>query len=199
MNVNDINYKINRFVDSFGKWLLMAMILASAGILMKMWALPAGGFVFVFSILVLAVMFVVQIALSFVYIVSNVRLALLGSFCSLGLVMAFLAIIFRYQVWFGWQIMLLITMPMYFLSALVLVYFLIHKKKFHLSQYKFLVKNLVVPFVFTMLLLLVSFVLSPDTFYETFKPREIKKELRKKQEQQQQQREGQKPDEQYEI
>ncbi len=199
MNINDLNYRINRFVDGFAKWLLIAMILASAGILMKMWALPAGGFVFVFSVLVLTILFIIQIALSFVYIVSNVRLALLGSFCSLGLVMAFLAIIFRYQVWFGWQIMLIITMPMYFLSALVLVYFLINKRKFHTSHYKFLVKNLVVPFVFTMVLLLVSFVLSPGTFYETFTPRKIQKEERKKLEAEQQQQELEEPAEQYEI
>lgn len=170
MDTNDIHYRLNRFTDRFSVAVLAGSALALVGMLMKMKALPGAGLVFVLAMGLLMLLLVLQILVSFVYVTNHWPLALLGAFCSLGLALGFLAIIFRYQLWMGWRIMLIISLPVYLLSGVCLLVFLLRRKRLHGTQRKFLYRNLLIPFAFTMLLFLIAFSLRPAQFQKTFKP-----------------------------
>ena len=172
MDKNDIHYRLTRFSNWFSKVLLGGIVLGMVGMVMKMMGLPAGGFVFVFAMSVLMLLLFFQIGISFMYVMSNLPLALLGAFCSLGLVLGFLAIIFRFQVWMGWRVMLFVSLPVYLFSGIFMLVFFLKRKHLHAAHRKFLYLNLIIPFAFAMLLFLISFSLRPAQFYKTFKARE---------------------------
>ena len=139
--------------------LFIAMLMAVAGLLMKILEMNGGSYVFIFSIIVLMLMFLVQIGLSFFYIVSHVKLALLGAFGSLALALSFLAVLFRFQGWPGWQIMYLISLPIFLITAFFLGRYLNHHEKLHHNQSRFLYRNLLFPYVLAFVLAVSSFVI----------------------------------------
>jgi hypothetical protein len=157
--LEDINFKISSFINTFTTVLYVVLAMALAGIGMKFFQVNGGNFVFIFSVIVLTLMFLVQIGLSFFYIVSHVKLALLGAFGSLALALGFMAIMFRYQGWLGWQIMYFIALPIFLITAFFLGKYLSRHEKLHHNQTKFLYRNLLFPYVLVFVLGIASFLL----------------------------------------
>ncbi|MDX5481879.1 MAG: hypothetical protein LPK07_09365 [Hymenobacteraceae bacterium] len=162
--IANVRYQLTSFIRSFTMVLYVAMGMAVVGVVMKFLGLTGGSFVFVFSMAVLMLLFLVQVGLSFFYIISNIWLALLGSISSLSLVMSFLALIFRYQNWYGWQVIFYVALPLYILVGVLLFLYLRRYKKLHEPLRDFFYRNLVVPFGFLLVLGVVSFMFSAEKF-----------------------------------
>ncbi len=157
--LDDINFKISSFINTFTTILYVVIVMAVGGIAMKFFQMNGANYVFIFSVLILTLMFLVQIGLSFFYIVSHIKLALIGAFGSLALALAFMAILFRYQGWMGWQIMYIIALPIFLITAFFLGKYLINHEKLHHNQNKFLHRNLLFPYVLAFVLGIASFVM----------------------------------------
>ena len=162
--IANVRYQLTSFIRSFTMVLYVAMGMAVVGVVMKFLGVTGGSFVFVFSMAVLMLLFLVQVGLSFFYIISNIWLALLGSISSLSLVMSFLALIFRYQNWYGWQVIFYVALPLYILVGVLLFLYLRRYKKLHEPLRDFFYRNLVVPFGFLLVLGVVSFMFSAEKF-----------------------------------
>jgi hypothetical protein len=133
--------------------------MAIGGIIMKFLQINGGSYVFIFSVIVLTLIFLVQIGLSFFFIVSHVKLALLGAFGSLALGLAFLAILFRYQGWVGWQMMYFVALPIFLITAFFLGKYRSRHEKLHHNQLRFLNRNLLYPYILAFVLGIASFVI----------------------------------------
>lgn len=157
--LEDINFRISSFINTFTTVLYVVLAMALAGIGMKFFEMNGGNYVFIFSVIILTLMFLVQIGLSFFYIVSHVKLALLGAFGSLALALGFMAIMFRYQGWLGWQIMYFIALPIFLITAFFLGKYLARHEKLHHNQTKFLYRNLLFPYLLVFVLGIASFLL----------------------------------------
>ena len=155
----DINYRISSFINTFTTILYVVIVMALGGIAMKFFQMKGGNYVFIFSVLILTLLFLVQVGLSFFYIVSHIRLALLGAFGSLALALAFMAILFRYQGWLGWQIMYFIALPIFLITAFFLGRYLSAHEKLHHNQTRFLHRNLLFPYGLAFVLGIASFIL----------------------------------------
>lgn len=162
--VANVRDQLTSFIRSFTMVLYVAMGMAVVGVVMKFFGVTGGSFVFVFAMAVLLLLFLVQVGLSFFYIVSNVWLALLGAISSLSLVMSFLALIFRYQNWYGWQLVFFIALPMYILVGVLLFLYLKRFRKLHEPLRDFFYRNLVVPFGFLFVLGVVAFTIRAERF-----------------------------------
>lgn len=148
--------RIAAFIRSFTKVIIVAMGMAVVGLAMKFAAIGSGNYVFVFAMAVLALLFLVQIGLSFFYVISNVRLALLGSICSVALVLGLTALIFRYQDWYGWQITFFIALPVFIVTAYYLFRYFRKRNTLQQQHRAFLQQNLILPYLFILMLGLVS-------------------------------------------
>ena len=168
--IADVRYQLISFIRSFTLLLYVAMGLAVVGVAMKFLSLTGGSFVFVFAMAVLVLLLLVQVGLSFFYIVSNVWLALLGAFSSFSLVSGLLALIFRYQNWYGWQVIFYAVVPLYLLAGVLLFLYLKRFQKLHEPLHKFFYRNLVFPFVFVLLLGVVAFMFSADQYNQEDDP-----------------------------
>ena len=157
--LEDINYRISSFINTFTTILYVVIVMAIGGIAMKFFQMNGGNYVFIFSVLILTLMFLVQIGLSFFHIVAHIKLALLGAFGSLALALAFMAILFRYQGWLGWQIMYFIALPIFLITAFFLGRYLINHEKLHHNQARFLHRNLLFPYVLAFVLGISSFII----------------------------------------
>jgi hypothetical protein len=93
-----------------------------------------------------------------------VRLALLGSVSSLALVLGFLALVFRYQNWYGWQVVLFAALPMYLLTGVLLYLYLRKYSRLQAPLRDFFYRNLLIPFGFLLALGIVSFLVDAETF-----------------------------------
>jgi hypothetical protein len=157
--LEDINYRISSFINTFTTILYVALAMAVGGIVMKFLQINGGSYVFIFSVIILTLIFLVQIGLSFFFIVSHVKLALLGAFGSLALGLGFLAILFRYQGWIGWQIMYFIALPIFLITAFLLGKYRSRHEKLHPNQLRFLNRNLLFPYILAFVLGIASFVI----------------------------------------
>ena len=157
--LEDINFRISSFINTFTTILYVVIVMAISGIAMKFFQVNGGNYVFIFSVLILTLMFLVQIGLSFFHIVAHIKLALLGAFGSLALALAFMAILFRYQGWLGWQIMYFIALPIFLITAYFLGRYLANHEKLHHNQARFLHRNLLFPYVIAFVLGISSFVI----------------------------------------
>jgi hypothetical protein len=163
--LEDINYRISNFINTFTTVLFVAEIMAVVGVLMKFMQVNGGSYVFIFSIIVLTLIFLVQIGLSFFFIVSHVRLALLGAFGSLALALSFMAIMFRYQGWWGWQLMFFIAIPIFLVTAFFLGKYFSKHEKLHHNQLRFLYRNLLIPYILAFVLGIMAFLLDRNTLF----------------------------------
>ncbi|MDX5422450.1 MAG: hypothetical protein LPK07_13200 [Hymenobacteraceae bacterium] len=159
---------IASFIQSFTLVIWAGMVLAVVGLVMKALAIAAGNFVFVFAMAVLVLLFLVQIGVSFFYVITNVRLALLGAISSMALVLGFIALIFRYQAWVGAQIMFFISLPLFVLALVFMVLYFSRKYYVQKPHRLFLYRNLLIPFAFILVLGIIA--MTTDT--ETFNPGE---------------------------
>lgn len=159
--VKTVSYKIGSFIRSFTHLEFAAMGMAVVGLIMKFTAVTGGSYVFVFAMAMLALLYLIQIGLSFFYVVSNVRLALLGSMCSVALVLGFMALIFRYQNWYGWQVTSFIALPVFLVTAYFIFNYFRKRHALKKQHRTFLFQNLVVPYLF--ILILTAFAAFADT------------------------------------
>ena len=156
--------RVASFIRSFTTVLYVGMAMALVGLVLKFFALAAGNFLFVFAMAFLALLFLVQIGVSFFYVISNVRLALLGAISSAALVLGFLALVFRYQDWLGWQVMFFIALPLLLLTAVFLGMYLAQWRRLPKPHYNFLYRNLLFPYLFILVLGIVSLIMDADRF-----------------------------------
>lgn len=154
--VTQISYRISSFIRSFTTVLFVGMGMATIGLAMKYMALTGGSFVFVFAMAVLVMLFMVQIGLSFFYVITNVRLALLGAITSVALALGFLALIFRFQNWVGWQVMFFIALPLFVLAAIFIGKYLAKRVELQKPHRHFLYRNVLFPYLFILALGLTS-------------------------------------------
>lgn len=147
---------IASFIHFFTVLLYVGMGIAVAGLLMKYFAVAGGSFVFIFALSFLSLLFLLQMVFSFFYVISNLMLALLGAFCSLSLVMGFLALMFRFQAWTGWQLMYFISLPLFLITAIFLGIYLPKRSRMPRPHQRFLFRNLIGPFLFLIVLGVVS-------------------------------------------
>lgn len=161
---NNISYRISSFIRSFTTVLFVGMGMAAAGLLLKYYAVTGGSFVFVFAMAVLVMLFMVQIGLSFFYVITNVRLALLGAVTSAALALGFMALIFRYQNWVGWQIMFIIAFPLFLISAIVIGMYLLKRYELTKPHRNFLYRNLLFPYIFILVLGIMSLMVDAALF-----------------------------------
>jgi MFS family permease len=159
-----VSQQLASFIRTFTMVVYSVMGMAVLGLLLKVLAVTGGSFVFVFSMAMLLLLFLVQVGLSFFYVIANVRLALLGAFCSLALVSGFLALIFRYQDWFGWQMLFLAALPLYLLAAVFMVLYFRRYRRLHEPLRHFLYRNLLLPLAFLLVLAIVSLLVDADVF-----------------------------------
>jgi hypothetical protein len=169
--VEEVNYQINSFVHVFTLILYLCGLLAIAGLVMRWYAVTGGTFLFVFAMVLLVLLFMVQIGLSFFYIIANLRLAFLGAVGSFALMLANLALIFRYQNWWGWQFMLFVALPIYFITSFFLGMYLARKRSLRPMQRQFLYRNLVLPYLFMLILAILSFAFDPVAYQEDTRSR----------------------------
>lgn len=154
--VKTASSRISAFIRSFTMVIFVAMAMAVVGLTMKFSAIGAGNYVFVFAMAVLALLFLVQIGLSFFYVISNVRLALLGSICSVALVLGFVALIFRFQDWYGWQVTFFIALPIFLVTAYFMLKYFTKRHSLQKQHRVFLYRNLIFPYLFIFTLGLIS-------------------------------------------
>ena len=162
--VEEVNYRITSFVNTFRIVLFGAGLLAVVGLVMRYYAVTGGNALFVVAMVGLVLLFMVQIGLSFFYIIANLKLAFLGAFGSFALMLGSLALIFRFQDWWGWQLMFFLAIPIYMLSSIFLGMYLARKRALKPLQRKFLYRNLLIPFLFLLALAILSFVLDTDSY-----------------------------------
>lgn len=156
--------RIAAFIRSFTRVIFVAMGMAVVGLVLKFAAIAVGNYVFVFAMSVLVLLFLVQIGLSFFYVLANIKLALLGSICSVALVLGSTALIFRYQDWYGWQITFFIAVPIFIVTAYYLFRYFRKRDTLQQQHRTFLYRNLLVPYLFIFMLALVSAVASTQLF-----------------------------------
>lgn len=159
-------YRISAFIRSFTLVIYVAMTMAVVGLVMKFLALAAGNYVFVFAMAMLALLFLVQIGLSFFYVISNVKLALLGSVCSVALVLGFTALIFRYQDWYGWQVTFFVALPVFLVTAYFIFKYFRKRQSLQKQHQAFLFRNLITPYIFIIILGLISAFANSELFYQ---------------------------------
>lgn len=162
--VKSASSRISSFIRSFTMVIFVAMFMAVVGLVMKLSDTVSGSYVFVFAMAVLALLFLVQIGLSFFYVISNVRLALLGSICSVALVLGFVALTFRFQDWYGWQVTFFIALPIFLVTAYYIFSYLKKRHSLKKQHRAFLYRNLVVPYLFIVILGLISAFTSQKLF-----------------------------------
>ena len=169
--IGDINYRLSAFINAFTLMQFTVMGVSVVGIIMKYYNIGGGGFVFVFSMAMLALLYLVQIGLSFFYVFSQFKLSLLGAFSSIALALGFLAMAFRYQNWWGWQVMFFIAIPVFIITAIFIGWYLSGRQNHHHYSHglhnthrKFLVRNLLVPYLYIVLLGILSFAIDKDEF-----------------------------------
>lgn len=155
--IDDINYRISTFIRTFTVVVQVALAGALTGLLMRWFFISGGSFIFIFSMVFLTLLFLAQIGLSFFYIISNIKLSLLGAFSSLALALSFLALIFRFQQWPGWQVMLFIAAPVFIITAVLVGMYLAKAHEKRRGQRRFLIRNLLIPYIFIIALAVLSF------------------------------------------
>jgi O-antigen/teichoic acid export membrane protein len=156
--------RIAAFIRSFTKVIFVAMGMAVVGLILRVSDVATGNYLFVFAMAVLALLFLVQIGLSFFYVIANVRLALLGSICSIALVLGFTALIFRYQDWYGWQITFFTVLPLFVVTAYFLYKYFKKRDILKKQHRRFLYQNLITPYIFIFLLGLISIIFNNSLF-----------------------------------
>ena len=155
--LSDIKYRISTFIKSFTLVLYVAIGVAVVGAIMVLLHASAGSFIFIFSLIMLGLLFLIQVGLSFFYVVTQIKLALLGAFGSLTLALGFMAIIFQYKEWWGWQVLYLVVAMAYLLSGAYIVLLLVTKHKMKPHYRHFLVNNLLIPYLLILLLSALTF------------------------------------------
>lgn len=152
-----LGIRLSRFMNAFTSALYLAAVGVLAGLVFKFLNLSGRDVVFVFSMTVLAFLLLLQTGFSLAYSYSQLPLAMLGAFSSLSLTMAVATLIFLFQHWWGGSIMVFLTLPLFLLSLLFLAWFFISQQHRHTTHRKFLYGNIVVPFVFVLLLSCIYF------------------------------------------
>ncbi|WP_051359717.1 hypothetical protein [Adhaeribacter aquaticus] len=149
---SSVNAHLNAIINAFTSGLLLTGMGVLLGVVLKLMHLIGQDVVFVFSLSVMALLLILQIGLSLVYIFSHLRLALLGAFSSLANAMACLSLVFLFEQWWGSSLMIFLTTPIFVLSVVFLIaYFLVGEHR-HTTHRKFLYLNILLPFLFVLAL-----------------------------------------------
>ena len=148
----NLGYSLTSFIRSFTLMLYVGMGVALLGLVLKLLGVGVGGFIFVFSMALLSLLFMVQVGLSFFYVVSDWRLTLLGALSSVTLTLGFVAMVFRYQNRPGRQVLFLIGLPLFLLTAIFIGMHLAKRSVPEERHRKFLYNNLLLPYLFILAL-----------------------------------------------
>ena len=99
-----------------------------------------------------------QTGISFVFVFTHFKLALLGAFSSLSVGMACVAMLFLFQEWWGSQLLILLTMPLLLLSLIFFIIYLVKEDCKRRSHRRFLYYNIAGAYLFLLLLWLIYLV-----------------------------------------
>lgn len=161
-----IDHRIRSFISGYTKCIYLTLGLSGIGLFAQFYQQATQNDLFVVTTSALAVLFLGQMMLSFYFIMKNFWVALLGAFCSLALAIGFTAILFIYEGWWGWSIMAILAMPLAILTFICLAFYLLHRQ--HLcrrSQRHFLLRNLLIPFGFLLLLSVLAGVFTSERLH----------------------------------
>ena len=167
-----VNYKLCLFLDGFTDALILTGMLVLVGLLLQFLHLPGEHVVFVLAMGLLTLLFLFQVGISFVYVFSHPNLAFMGAFSSLSVALACITLIFAFEGWWGKHIMMILTLPLLLLSLVILIGYFIMGQHRHTTHRKFLYRNIVLPYLFIMLLWLTYLIR-----HEVREKREAQKEM----------------------
>ncbi|QNF31673.1 hypothetical protein HUW51_02635 [Adhaeribacter swui] len=152
-----IQLHIQSFWAGYTKCIYLALGLSGIGLYLKSYQLLTDKLL-VFTLATLALLFLGQMLLSFSFMLKNLGLALLGSFCSLALATGFTSVLFLFQGWWGSGILITLTAPLAAVSLLILIGFILQQGfNRRRKQRFFLLCNLLIPFGVLLLLGTVAF------------------------------------------
>ncbi|PSR55802.1 hypothetical protein AHMF7605_21030 [Adhaeribacter arboris] len=153
----DIRSHIRSFMAGYSKCIYLNLVLTGIGLYLQYFQQLTDK-LFVFTLGSLGLLFLGQMLLSFSFMLKNLWVALLGSFCSLALATGFTAVLFTFQGWWGARILLTLTAPLGVITFLVLIgYLFTQRNQYHKRQNHFLFFNLLIPFAVLLLLSVMSF------------------------------------------
>ena len=150
--VATINARLRNFVKAFTRILYLMGGVVLLSIILKLLHLPGGFILFIFSMMTVAFLFLLQTGISFIYVFSNAALAFLGAFSSLTVALSCITLVFLFQHWWGTSIMLFLTLPLLVLSLIFLIAFFVSGRHRHMSHRKFLYFNILAPFLYLLVL-----------------------------------------------
>lgn len=145
-----INLKLALFLHAFRSALLLTGMLALVGLLMKFTHLAGEQVVFGLAMSLLALLFLLQTGLSFVF--SHPKMAFLGAFSSLAVALSCMTLVFVYENWWGTHLMVILTSPLLLISSGFLLNYFLSGEHRHTTHRKFLYINILSPYLFIALL-----------------------------------------------
>jgi len=153
-------------MKTIGKLILIFLSVALLGFIFKMTLIPGGGILLTLSLSLLSVLFFLQFILTFIKIKNNVTLTVLSSLMSLTLSISLITILFRYQWWTGWDFFYFLCTPLFVI--LTILFFVFLNKIMTLEHKKYILKNIIIPWIFILIFGILPLIFSKKTFYETF-------------------------------
>ncbi len=153
-------------MKTIGKLMLILLSLSLLGFIFKIALIPGGGFLLILSLGLLSVLFLLQFILTFIKIKNNVTLTVLSLLMSLSLSLSVITVLFRYQWWTGWDFFYFLSTPLFVIMSIL--FFVFYNKIMTLEHKKYILKNIIVPWIFILIFGILPLIFSKKTFYETF-------------------------------
>ena len=142
-----VNSRIKSFIAGYTKCIYLALGLSGIGFYIQFYHQLTDK-LFVITTGSVVVLFLGQMLLSFYFILRNLWVALLGAFSSLAIAVGFMAVLFIFQDWWGWSILVVLAAPLAVITFLCLLVYTLNQiyRGGHRRQRQFLLLNLLVPF-----------------------------------------------------
>lgn len=153
-------------MKTIGKLIIIGLLTALLGFIFKMTLIPGGGIILVLSLSFLSILAFIQFFLSFLKIQNNNTLKVMSALMSFTLLISFIGILFRYQWWpNSWHILNFSG----FLFVMLTIFFIKNYKSFLIDEHKnYVLKNLLIPWIFIFIFGGLHYLLNYETFYNTF-------------------------------
>ncbi len=159
-------------MKTIGKLIVIGLLIALLGFIFKITLIPGGGITLFSSLSFLSVLTFIQLFLSFDSIKNNNGLKIISALMSFTLSISFVAILLIYQWWPNSLYILNFCGIMFIISTVI---FIIGRKKYFTDEYKkYVIKNLLIPWIFIFVFGGLYYLLSSETFYNTFNYRRVK-------------------------
>ena len=152
--------------------MIIGLVISLIGILLKMVHISGGGMILTMSLSSLSIVAFIRLALSIGEINNNKVLKILTASMSFTLAISFIAILFRYQFWPGWHLCFIVGTVLYIPLSILFIIF--YKKLISAEFKKMLIINLLIPWAFIFIFGVLHYLLSSESFYDSFNSRSSK-------------------------